>query len=130
MLLICRGLGHPCRSVISVKMHSSRYVGITLLCEVFPSQFMVLRHLIMGWLLFFITIMKKKRKERKGKKRSYLTRVLANIAYKHYASKEVFCGIKSKTNIKIWFLSKISTVKSNIGILLPAAVKLVNRKVL
>ena len=60
----------------------------------------------------------------------YLTDVLVDMAYKHYASKEVFCGIRFQTKMKIWILSKNSRVKSNNGILLLAAVKLVNRRIL
>ena len=37
---------------------------------------------------------------------SYRTRILADMARKHYASKEVFCGIKFQTNIKIVILSR------------------------
>ena len=33
---IYRGLGHSCRSVISIKMHSSSFFAIMLLREVFP----------------------------------------------------------------------------------------------
>ena len=51
-------------------------------------------------------------------------------APKHYASKEIFYGIKFQTNIKIWILSKNSRVKSNNGILLPVAVKYVNKRIL
>ena len=39
MRRICREWGHPCRREISIKMHSSNFVGIMLLCEVFPCQF-------------------------------------------------------------------------------------------
>ena len=45
------------------------------------------------------------------------------MAHKNYASKEVFCGIKFQTNMKIWILSKNSGVKSNNGILVPVPAK-------
>ena len=53
------------------------------------------------------------------------------MAHKHYGSKEVFCGIRFQANIKIWtLLSKNQRVRSNNGVLLPVAVKYVNRKIL
>ena len=52
------------------------------------------------------------------------------MTQKHYASKKVFCGIRSQTNIKIWILSKSSRFRSNNGILLPVAVEFVNSQIL
>ena len=49
---------------------------------------------------------------------------------KHYVSKEAFCGIRFQANLKIWILLKNFKVKSNNGILLPAAVKFANRIIL
>ena len=61
---------------------------------------------------------------------SYLKRVVVEMTQKHYASKKVFCGIRSQTNIKIWILSKSSRFRSNNGILLPVAVESVNSQIL